>query len=335
MSPTNETLLRQWQMLRMMPRYPRKIEARELMVRLYAEGYEVTKRTVERDLLLLSERFPLQVDDRDKPYGWSWQKDAATMDVPGMSPTEALTFMLAKEHLKSYFPMQMLSQLEPYFKQADLVLGKAERMPAFSHWTEKVASVVPTQPLIPPECSQEVLTVIHEALLNEYQLQVGYQSRSAGELRDYRLHPLGIVLRGAITYLVATIDPYDDPRVFALHRVTKAEKLDSSCKIPKGFTLPDYVSKGTFGFEQYGEIQTVLRFDAAAAEHLKESPLAKDQQMSEPENGKTTVCATVIDNQQLRWWIMGFGDMVEVLEPSGLRNAIAEAARGMAQLYQS
>jgi len=334
MPSANDTLLRQWQMLRVIPRYPRKMEAREIMERLRAEGYEVTKRTVERDLIMLSERFPLQVDDRERPYGWSWQKDAAAMDVPGMSPTEALTFMLARENLRSYFPVQMLGQLEPYFKQADLVLGGTEKQHAIAHWTEKVASVQPAQPLIPPDCNLNVVTAIHEALLYEHQLQVSYHSRSAGGLRNYRLHPLGIVLRGAITYLVATIDPYDDPRAFALHRFAKAEKLETPRQIPNGFSLQEYIAQGTFGFEQYGEIPVVLRFDAAAAEHLKESPLSTDQQMSDEEDGKVTVHATVIDNQQLRWWIMAFGDMVEVLEPSDLRQAFADAAKGMASLYR-
>lgn len=64
-----DTLLRQWQMLRMIPRYPLKITAKELHSRLQSEQFEVSKRTVERDLLALSELFPLASDERDKPYG--------------------------------------------------------------------------------------------------------------------------------------------------------------------------------------------------------------------------------------------------------------------------
>ena len=56
-------------MLREIPRHPAKITATEIHARLVAAGYTVTKRTVERDLERLAGPFPLQVDERSKPYG--------------------------------------------------------------------------------------------------------------------------------------------------------------------------------------------------------------------------------------------------------------------------
>ena len=335
MASGNDTLLRQWLMLRLIPRYPRKVEARQITERLHAEGYAVSKRTVERDLQVLSEKFPLISDERDKPYGWSWDKDAANLDVPGMSPTEALTFMLAKEHLKPFFPATMLAQMEPYFRQATTTLGKAESGLALSHWTEKIATVPPVQPLFSPHVDESVVEAVHEALLHERQLQVRYRSRAASGVKAYALNPLGLVLRGTMTYLVATIDPYDDPRSFALHRIEFAEVQNLSRREPMQFSLHDFIAKGTFGFDQKGDIQVVLRFDAVAAEHLKDTPLSADQHISEPSDGKVTVSATVIDTQQLHWWILGFGYKVEVISPAKLRKTFHGISRKMATLYQS
>ncbi|OGQ52434.1 MAG: hypothetical protein A3J24_13235 [Deltaproteobacteria bacterium RIFCSPLOWO2_02_FULL_53_8] len=42
-----------------------------------AVNFEVSKRTVERDLISLSEIFPLISNERSRPYGWSWSKDAS------------------------------------------------------------------------------------------------------------------------------------------------------------------------------------------------------------------------------------------------------------------
>jgi predicted DNA-binding transcriptional regulator YafY len=331
----NDTLLRQWLMLRLIPRYPRKAGAREITERLLAEGYSVSKRTVERDLQMLSEKFPLLSDDREKPYGWSWEKDAPNLDVPGMSPTEALTFMLAQEHLKPFFPAPMLGQLSPYFNQAAMTLSKAESLWALSHWTEKIAAVAPMQPLLSPKCNDAVVATIHEGVLQERQLQVRYRSRSIGAVTEYRLHPLALVVRGVITYLVATIDPYDDPRSFALHRFEAVVLEAGQRRVPTGFSLKNFIAEGAFGFEQSGEIKLVLRFDEAAAEHLKESPLSGDQTISAPEDGEVTVTATVIDTQQLRWWIMAFGEMVEVTSPASLRKEFARSALNLATMYQA
>src|ERR1700730_10206168 len=80
-----DTLLRQWHMLREVPRYPHKIAVSELRGRLEAAGFDVTARTSERDLNELSEAFPLPSDDRERPFGWSWQKDAPAFDLPNLS----------------------------------------------------------------------------------------------------------------------------------------------------------------------------------------------------------------------------------------------------------
>jgi len=76
MPSQNDTLLRLLTMLRHIPEHPQQITAKELLERLISENFKVSKRTVERDLLSLSERFSLISNERSIPYGWSWSKQA-------------------------------------------------------------------------------------------------------------------------------------------------------------------------------------------------------------------------------------------------------------------
>ena len=41
------------------------------------------------------------------------------------------------------------------------------------------------------------------------------------------------------------------------------------------------------------------------------------------------VKATLDDTAQLRWWLLGFSDQVEVLGPKALRNEFIEKTKGM------
>jgi len=54
-----ETLLRHWQMLRLIPRHPRRISTAEIEQRLANRGYPTTRRIIQRDLDKLSREFPL------------------------------------------------------------------------------------------------------------------------------------------------------------------------------------------------------------------------------------------------------------------------------------
>ena len=54
MQRKNDTLLRHWMMLRMLPRYPLKITSKDLIDKLRDNDFFITKRTVERDSNSLS-----------------------------------------------------------------------------------------------------------------------------------------------------------------------------------------------------------------------------------------------------------------------------------------
>ena len=294
MQSQNDTLLRQWEMLRCFPQHPRQITARELTERLMAAGFEVSKRTVERDLLSLSEIFPLISNERSRPYGWSWSKDAEAFAFPTMSPLQALTLELAHDHLATLLPASLLGTLAPYFKCADSVLSSGEGVKKLASWRKKVAIVPSNQPLIPPHYSEEIIEAVHSALLSEQQLEISYTSRELGETKTYPVHPLGIVQRGAATYLVATLYDYTDIRMLAIHRIRSAQLLEQPAKIPKKIDLAKYIRQGAFGFEESGEIKLVVRFTPLAVEHLRETPLSLDQQIEPEQAGWVRVEATVL-----------------------------------------
>ena len=96
------TLLRQWLMLREIPRQPRKIAVGMLTDRLRSAGHETTIRTVQRDLNKLAEVLPLAADG-GKPQGWSWIADAAQLAIPAMEPQAALVFHFAEQHGRCHY----------------------------------------------------------------------------------------------------------------------------------------------------------------------------------------------------------------------------------------
>lgn len=315
----NELMLRQWTMLRKIPRYPQKITARDLYNHLQAEGFEVNKRTIERDLKAMSSIFPLVSDEREKPYGWSWSKDAPAFDIPGLSIGEALTFKMAEQYLQKLLPSTMLDQLQPYFKNAHQTLNSTGQKNPLTQWPEKIAVAFAGQPLLSPQVSEEITESVNFALINEQQIEVIYHNRSERINRKYDLNPLGLVLRGPVTYLIATAYHFHDPLMFALHRIKTVKILNNKSIRPNDFNLQQYIESGVFGYNNDGEIQLKVRFSFEAGQHLFETPLSKDQVITEEKGGSLLVTATVHDNAQLQWWLRGFGKEVEVIEPQHLK----------------
>lgn len=80
-----------------------------------------------------------------------------------------------------------------------------------------------------------MLDAVNEALFTERPLEAEYRSAQAEDYREVRLHPLGLIRTGLVTYLVVCFDGYSDPRTVALHRLRRVRiASDGDLKAPPG-----------------------------------------------------------------------------------------------------
>jgi predicted DNA-binding transcriptional regulator YafY len=316
---TVDTLARQWLLLSALPRSPQRTTAGEIAQRLAHEGHPVSKRSVERDLQTLSAAFPIESDERSKPFGWSWQRDAPSFNLPGMSSLQAVVLMTAQVHLKELLPANQLDELKPLFAQARRTLVSTPAFEGQPAWPDKVAVASTSQALLPPKVDSAVLVSVHEAVYLGRQLELEYLGRGQIESKQYTVHPLGLIQRGPVSYLAVRIGNYADVRLLAVHRIQRATRLDAKATVPRGFKIASMVPEVAAGFERGKPIRLVLRMADHAAIHLWETPLSTDQTISAvDEDGFVKLKATVEDTAQLRWWLLGFGDYVKVLRPGML-----------------
>lgn len=87
-------------------------------------------------------------------------------------------------------------------------------------------------------------------------------------------------------------------------------------------------------FATLEHIQLVVRFDRTAVQHLLESPLSKDQIVTDISEDEVRLSATVPLTERLVWWLMGFGANVVVEKPDELRKNLASRLHDAAQKYQ-
>lgn len=331
MPSTQQTLFRQWLMLQALPRAPLRTTAADLAERLAGEGHHVSKRSVERDLQALSEVFPIECDDRSKPYGWSWMRNAPSFSLPGMSPLQALVLKTAEVHLKGLLPASQLAELKPLFQQASQTLGTKPNREGLAAWPRSIAVVPATLPFIPPEIDPDVLRTIHQALIDHRQVGITYQPRATKQNKSYAIHPIGLIQRGSVSYLACTVEDFDDPRLLAMHRIRKAEGLNAAARKQTPEVLEAAKGMVSSGFSDRGPIKLVMRMASDAIAHIEENRLSVDQSISESDGPDwMLVKATVRDTEQLRWWLLGYADRIEILRPTALRRSFSQAYRNAA-----
>lgn len=328
---TRNTLARQWELLKLLPTRGAGKTAKEIADALAEAGFSVSKRQVERDLIDLQEVFGLECNVASIPYGWRW--GAAPIELPGVTLAEALSLQIVEDTLKPLLPASVLRTMRPKFAQAKSKLAALSVQNKSAQWADKVCAVPSGLPMTPPVVDEEILETVQSALLENEQVEVIYLPFS-NDPKTLQLHPLGLVVRGSVTYLVATAFDYADVRLYALHRLQSAVRTYEPAKRPKGFQLSQYVDEGALQFGKGGVLKLVAIIDDVLAKYLTETPLSPNQKIK-PVDGCHELTASVVDSWQLHWWVLSQGPAIEVMAPKSLRERIKDSLLTASAAYQN
>lgn len=303
------------------------------------QGYSVEKHQIRRDMAELWKLYP-QLERNDNShgetpakglaYGYRWVGKDAPPET-GMSIPEALSLVLVQRYLSTALPATLTSALDTWFDTAQRTLELHKKSPT-TKWVDKIAVVPPAQPLLAPAISPKVLNVVHEAVIKEEQIKVVY--RSAGEEeKELVLHPLGLIQRGPVSYLAAGTFQYDDARLYALHRMISAESCHEPIRKPADFKINEYADEqGHFGSGKWLTLKA--RVSSELGRVLGETRLEAGQILSDPNSdGWLHLTARVRDTWQLRWWILGQSDEIEILAPKALRRDVEQALGDGLDIY--
>ncbi|MCC5853487.1 MAG: WYL domain-containing protein [Alkalimonas sp.] len=327
------TISRHWELLQLLPARPPGAEAKQLTIQLRDRGYPVTKRTVERDLLMLSGIFPLQCNDKGTPYGWYWMQDAA-LDLPGINLMDALSLQLVEQSLRFVLPSSMLQPLTSRFMQAHNKLRALQNDAPGAAWLDKVAVVEPGMAMLQPQVDAALLETIQEALLYDQQLDTVYLSPHNQAPRPYRLNPLALVQRGPVSYLIASCVPYHDPLRFALHRFKSAALRDEPAIRPDNFELQAYLATGAMQFSEGEQIKLEAQVRGDLVSLLQETPLSHDMTLEPCPDESYRLTATVFSGIQLDLWLMMQSSSLTVLSPAALRERMIKRLSKAMQQYE-
>lgn len=334
-SPSSETLARTLVLYALIPRNDVGISAGTLEEKLKDRGFQISGRSVQRDLKKLAQHFPIGCHDNKIPY--RWYKTAHTdLDHPDLaqSPPGALAYYLVEQHLDRLLPQNVLDYLVPRFQSARRYLDGLRQHP-MQEWTKRVRSLPNGKALLPATLQPQVWENVSTAVANQKQLAVTYLSRSQSKVSELTLNPAGLVNRHSITYLIAIVDGYEDLRRFALNRIQQAQVLSEDSAISGDFDIDDYIASGALGWQTGDPEQTTLVADIRPqlAWLLQETALSEDQTIANKNDGWHRLTATVNKDQETLWWILGLNSQIRVWEPQEWVVSVKEALEETVGLY--
>ncbi|HWN99233.1 MAG TPA: YafY family protein [Blastocatellia bacterium] len=304
----------------------RLMTAREL-----AERLEVSERTIHRDMEALSAAGIPVFAERGSHGGWALMEEYRT-NLTGLNKDEIQALFATR-------PSRLLADLG-LEKASDAALIKLlAAIPSGSRDDAEYARqriYVDTSGWNSSRESVESLPVIQSAVWQERKLKFSYQRGVDCDPVERVVDPLGLVAKGSAWYLVASVE--GQVRSYRVSRVVEASALDERCTRPKGFDLAAFWEQSAVTFKE-----NFPRYYATLRAHPDILPrmyfpgrFARVERVDPPdEHGWVKVLMRFQFEHEACEYALGFGSLVEAVEPATLREKVVEAAKNVIAFYAS
>ncbi|TKF32632.1 helix-turn-helix transcriptional regulator [Vibrio kanaloae] len=333
MTNSTSTITRLFELYRKIPSmHGAGVSTKKLHQYLLEEGFTVSKRTVERDLLKLHEITGIYSEATEE--GNFWRNSASNLDLlPTMQPTEALLLVAAERLLRHAMPPESIPLLEQRLSKAKKTLDKSNRL---AKWEDKLHIIEGQVPHTSKPLDAAILRVVYESVLDETKLTLRYQKLDAEQASHYLLNPLAIIVREHAHYLIATkSESPDKPQLFNLSRIEYAELKPNTMVRPKGFNLADYIASNPTGWLQDKSVHIIeMRVRWFAYDWLCFNQLHPSQTLTKIDEEWYRLTLNNHITYDLVGWVLRFSTDVIVESPELMVDEVKERLTHMIEAYK-
>ena len=293
-----------------------------------ADDLQVSRRTIFRDLNMLElAHIPYYFDKDRGGYGISRH---FFLPPVNLTLAEALAMLTMTGRLKNADKLPLLQHGASAALKVQSVLPETIRKYAGDLINRLSLNI---GPIARHDGLDGITSDLSEAVGSETSCKMVYLSFYDKKQLNLTVHPLRLAFISRAWYLLAYAPKFREVRTFKLGRIKKLTVTGKAFKPPTDFDLDSHFG-GAWSMIPEGKFYNVhLRFGPKVAGTVAEVQWHQSQQVSWNDDGGIDFKAKVDGLGEIMWWILGYGDQVEVLGPTTLRKRLGKMSQSMASKY--
>ena len=319
-----DQLARQWQLIQRLARSRAGVALDDL-----AADLEVVRRTVYRDLdALMLAGFPVVSEKRDGRVFYRFLDTFRLGDVP-FTPDEILALAFGEDLLRVLEGTVFHDSIRSALAKIRAGLG-----PELAEYLARLGGAFRVLP--GPHKSYahltETIRTLNDAVLAQRSVKIRYRAGRTGAVSSRTLDPYRVWYRSGGLYVVGHDHKSGELRTFAVERITKLEATQHRFAVAADFDFEQIVGSA-FGVIMEPAAPVRILFDERWASYVAERTWHPSQKLTPREGGRVELAMEVGGTDELRTWILSFGDGALVLEPAALREAVRRELAGALSRY--
>lgn len=282
-----------------------------------AAHFEISLRTVYRDIAALSEGGVPIVAEAGVGYSLL---HGYQMPPVMFTPEEASALFMGGHLVEHLTDPSLEAQMRSALLKIRSVLprGHQDRLDRLQRATAFLSG-----PSRGPEGENAVLTQIQSALAQRRVLDIAYLTKGEGPAQRRAVEPLGLIFYGDRWHLIGFCRMRRDFRDFRTDRIAALSVTGEVFEGHPDFSLKDHIESQHDGYDRH---EVVIRIARPLLDRFRRSCFGGTVE-EVPEGNWVRITLLSDECDYMVNWLLSFGPMLEVVEPTSLREKVVKMAR--------
>ena len=286
-----------------------------------ARELEVSTKSIHRDLEFMRDRLDLPIEYDSHRVGYHYTEEVNAFPTMQITEGELFALIVAEKALQQYrgtsFEKPLLSAIKK-MEQAlpdtiSLNLADIEHTISFRTRAEQILNL-------------EIFDALAKATAHRRQLELTYRKPGSKQTETRLVDPYHLANINGEWYLFAYDHARKDIRTFVPARIQSVKPTGKTFARPEKFSL-DKRLRDSFGVHSgEGDHDVVIRFNAHAADYIREKKWHESQKLRELKNGGVELRLKLSSLVEVERWVLSWGGDAKVLKPRELAGAVKQAA---------
>jgi predicted DNA-binding transcriptional regulator YafY len=295
----------------------------------FTEKFEVCARTVRRDFDVMKDVFGAELEYSRKGNYWSYKDPEFKLFPATMSEDELFAILIGSRILEEYkgTPYEdslkmAFHRITTYFDE-EVTLQLMDKSDIMSFYIGRGSKI-----------NESIFDNISKAILQRKECEIIYNSFARNEVSKRTIQPYHLINILGDWYVISYCKLREAFRTFALSRIMNLNVFQREFVRDDKFNIEEYLSD-TLVLEKCGEtVDVAIEFDEYQARWIKEKEWHPTQEILEREDGSILFRISVSSLDEVKRWILSFGEHAKVITPPELVSSIKDSLEMMRGKYK-
>lgn len=290
-----------------------------------AERFEVSQKSIQRDLVFMRDRLQLPIAYDGARWGYYYTQEVKAFPSLQISEGELFALLVAEKALQQYRGTPFERPLLSAFKKMAAALPDTISL-NLADWDQTISFRTSAEPLM----NLATFDCLAKATASHRRLELIYRKPGQSRPEKRIIDPYHLANINGEWFLFAFDHLRNAIRTFSVVRIKSARVTEERFQRPEKFSVQRTLQDSFGVLSGRGEYDVIIRFKNQAADYIREKRWHASQKIRDLPRGELELRMRLSSLAEIERWILSWGGNAIPIAPAELVQSVKNAATELA-----